>query len=593
MTEPRAVQPQFVSSLDGTRIAVYETRGPSPDSPVVVCIHGYPDHAGVWDGVVEALAARFRVLAYDVRGAGRSQAPGSRAGYELDRLAEDFRAVLGLLPEGRAVHLLGHDWGGIQAWHFATEPSLAGRIASLTTVSGPSLDHAGHWMREGLRHPGRRMRAVLAQQRRSAYIGLFLLPKVPELAWRARLLDRAVRTSRADYRRDLREKLNGLNLYRANMRIRRRDVPRRTEVPVQVLAPVADRFVTPALQLDAPLPFTHRFFPRRIAGGHWILTQRPDVIATATAQLIDLVESAVAAPSLRRCEVKRSVPHSRPRRTGPGRGQPFAGQLALVTGGGSGIGRATALEFARRGADVLIADIDEAAADQVADEVRALGRSAQALRLDVADEQGWAELAALIRTDFGHLDVLVNNAGIGMAGSFLQTEAADWERILDVNLHSVIHGCRLFASDWVTAGHPGRIVNIASAAAYSPSRTYPAYATTKAGVLMLTQCLRAELAVHQIGVTAVCPGFVDTNISRTTSHVGLDEAAERVKQDRAVRSYRRRNYPPAKAARRIVAGVEANKPVVYVTAEAVAFRLLDRLLPGLQRTIARVDLTEL
>ena len=135
-------------------------------------------------------------------------------------------------------------------------------------------------------------------------------------------------------------------------------------------------------------------------------------------------------------------------------------------------------------------------------------------------------------------------------------------------------------------------MNVASAAAFAPSRTLPAYSTTKAAVLMATECLRAELDSHDIGVTAICPGFVDSDITRTTTYVGVDETAQQAKRDRAVAAYHRRNYTPERVARHIVRAVERNTPVAAVSVESKFLRELNRIAPPLARRLAKVDLSE-
>ena len=130
------------------------------------------------------------------------------------------------------------------------------------------------------------------------------------------------------------------------------------------------------------------------------------------------------------------------------------------------------------------------------------------------------KLAEKVATEYGVVDVLVNNAGIGLSGSFLDTTPEDWRKVLDVNLWGVIHGCRLFGRQMAERGQGGHIVNTASAAAYLPSRALPAYSTSKAAVLMLSECLRAELAGQGIGVSAICPGIVNTNITSTARFAG-------------------------------------------------------------------------
>ena len=142
----------------------------------------------------------------------------------------------------------------------------------------------------------------------------------------------------------------------------------------------------------------------------------------------------------------------------------------------------------------------------------------------------------------------------------------------------------------VCGGAGGTIVNVASAAAYLPTKALPAYATTKAAVLALSQCLRAELAASGVGVVAICPGFVHTNISSTTTFVGLDDTAQRNARQRATALYRWRNFTPQRTAREIRHAVERNVAIAPITVEAKVGLLASRLSPALLRAVARIDL---
>ncbi len=198
------------------------------------------------------------------------------------------------------------------------------------------------------------------------------------------------------------------------------------------------------------------------------------------------------------------------------------------------------------------------------------------------------KLADKVAAEYGVVDVLVNNAGIGMSGSFFDTTPEDWKKVLDVNLWGVIHGCRLFGRQMAERGQGGHIVNTASAAAFQPSRALPAYSTSKAAVLMLSECLRAELAGRDIGVTAVCPGLVNTNITSTAHFAGVDADEEKRRQRRTARWYGLRNYPPEKVADAVLEAVVRNRAVVPVTPEARGAHLLSRFVPGALRRLARV-----
>ncbi|GAA2794159.1 SDR family oxidoreductase [Saccharopolyspora taberi] len=571
-----------VTTDDGISLAVWEKGDPS--KPTVVAVHGYPDNHAVWDGVVAELSDRYRVVTYDVRGAGESSAPRARSAYRLDRLVADLVAVLDAVSPDQPVHLLAHDWGSIQAWHAVTEEQLRSRFASFTSISGPCLDHAGSWMRAKWRRPTpRNLRQVLTQLAFSGYIGFFQLPVLPELAWRTgamtKLLSNVERFDPAagePVRPAVSDGVRGLALYRANM-LNRLGSPgvRRTSVPVQVLAPAGDPFVSTPLQ-TAARQWTGDLRFRRLPGGHWLPRTRPEVVARCASELVEHVESGTETRSLRGA------------RMDAGR---FGGKLVVITGAGSGIGRATALELAGLGAEIVAADVNGRAATGTAELVRQRGGVATAHQVDVSDGDAVERFAADVRERTGVPDIVINNAGIGVAGPFTETTRADWERVIDVNLWGVIHGCRAFAAQMAERGEGGQIVNIASAAAYVPSRALPAYSTTKAAVLALSQCLRGELASAGIAVTAVCPGLVDTNITSTARFVGQDEQDQNRSRRAAKSLYVRRAFTPQRAAEDIVRAMARNTAVAPVTPEAKAALVLSRLTPGLLRAAARIDPT--
>lgn len=264
------------------------------------------------------------------------------------------------------------------------------------------------------------------------------------------------------------------------------------------------------------------------------------------------------------------------------------GSVVVVTGAGGGIGRATALAFAERGAAVVAADIDGEAAARTATLAGVLGAESYHRQVDVGDGPAMEALASWVEAAFGAPDIVVNNAGIGMAGPMLETSVAEWERILSVNLWGVIHGSRLFARQMVDGAQGGHLVNIASMAAYAPSRTYPAYATTKAAVLMLSECLRAELAPANIGVHVICPGLVNTGISATTRYVGTDDAEQDRLRQRAGRLYRR-TLKPEVVADAVLDAVRTGSAVVPVGAWARFGWTLSHLSPQASRRLAAVD----
>ncbi|MEV6022994.1 SDR family oxidoreductase [Streptomyces sp. NPDC052036] len=554
-----------------------------PGRPTVVLVHGYPDSKEVWSEVAVRLAGRFHVVLYDVRGHGRSTAPRPlRGGFTLERLTDDFLAVVDAVSPDRPVHLVGHDWGSVQSWEFVTVRRTEGRIASFTSMSGPSLDHFGHWIKQRLRRPTpRRAAQLLGQGARSWYVYLLHTPALPELMWGGplgrrwpELLRRAEKVTGGGHPAPTlpTDAAHGAWLYRDNVRPRLRH-PRTdayAHAPVQLITPLEDPFLSQRLddELERWVPqLTRRTLPAK----HWIPRTRPDQVASWIGEFVTSVEDGDPSPTANGRYADR-----------------FGGHLVLVTGAGSGIGRATALAFAKAGARVVAVDRDPRSAAGTAEQARLHGAAgAWAEQADVSDEQAMEKLAERVAADHGVVDVLVNNAGIGLSGSFFDTTAEDWRTVLDVNLWGVLHSCRLFGKRMAERGQGGHIVNIASAAAYQPSRALPAYSTSKAAVLMLSECLRAELAGQDIGVTAICPGFVRTNITSTARFTGVDAEEEKRRQRRATRLYGLRGYPPEKVAAAILRAVVRNQPVVPVTPEARALRLVSRFAPSALRAMAR------
>jgi 2-hydroxycyclohexanecarboxyl-CoA dehydrogenase len=244
----------------------------------------------------------------------------------------------------------------------------------------------------------------------------------------------------------------------------------------------------------------------------------------------------------------------------------------LITGAGSGIGAATAKAFAERGAIVLCADLDLAAAEKTAAKCEERGATrAQAYAVDVADRTAMEALA----DEVGAVDVLVNNAGVGMTGRFTAMNEADWTWIRGVNLDGVVNGCAAFGPAMLAAGR-GHVVNLSSALGYTPTATEPAYVTTKAAVLALSRCLRADWADQGVGVSAICPGVINTPIIDTTRFLG-DQDDPKVRR-RTTRLFRRGHKPEAVAAA-IVKAVERNRPVVPVGFEAWFGWWMHRYLP--------------
>ncbi|MEW2065848.1 SDR family oxidoreductase [Streptomyces sp. NPDC007346] len=558
--------------------------------PTVVLVHGYPDSKEVWSEVALRLAEQWHVVLYDVRGHGRSTAPKPlRGGFTLEKLTDDFLAVIDAVSPDRPVHVVGHDWGSVQSWEFVTVGRTEGRIASFTSMSGPSLDHFGHWIKQRMARPTpRRVGQLLGQGAKSWYVYMLHTPVLPELAWRGPLgkrwpgiLQRLEKVPAGEYPTASLpdDAAHGAWLYRDNVRARlgRPRADAYAHAPVQLITPTGDSFLSERLYDDLE-QWVPRLVRRSLPAKHWVPRTRPDQLAAWIGEFAAANEAdGRAAPPVRQPVAKGRY------------AERFGGRLVLVTGAASGIGRATAFAFAEAGARVVAVDRDAEGVARTAELARLIGApAAWGEAVDVGDEAAMEKLAEKVATECGIVDVLVNNAGIGLSGPFLETTSEEWKSVLDVNLWGVIHGCRIFGKQMADRGQGGHIVNTASAAAYQPSRALPAYSTSKAAVLMLSECLRAELAEKSIGVSAICPGIVNTNITATARFAGADAAEEQRLRKRATQLYGRRNYPPEKVADAILDAVVRNRAVVPVTPEARGARLLSRLSPGVLRGVARL-----
>ena len=231
----------------------------------------------------------MRVVAFDTRGSGCSDRPNRVSDYRLEQLAEDIGAVIVACTPRAPVHLVGHDWGSVKAWHAAAEPGLQQRIVSLTSISGPCLDAVPLWFGECLRKGLSGWRAIAGMWKSPIYMGVFQVPVVRTLLCRSGIVDLAIRAAeRAETgnrpsdlpRWRARDNWHSVLIYRANLVPHLlHPTPRRAVVPVQVLAPQRDLFVSVASQTAVPAAVASDVQYQLLDGGHWAPVFDPAQIA--------------------------------------------------------------------------------------------------------------------------------------------------------------------------------------------------------------------------------------------------------------------------------------------------------------------------
>ena len=253
----------------------------------------------------------------------------------------------------------------------------------------------------------------------------------------------------------------------------------------------------------------------------------------------------------------------------------FAGKRVLVTGAASGIGRATALRLARDGAELYLTDVNaEGLAATVAD-ARAAGAEVPEHRvLDVSDYHEVAHFAADIHSRHPAMDMVMNIAGVSAWGTVEQLTHLQWRTMIDVNLMGPIHIIETFLPHMVAAGRGGHLVNVSSAAGLLALPWHAAYSASKYGLRGLSEVLRFDLARHDIGVSVVVPGAVNTPLVQSVDIAGVDRDHPRVK--RLVRLFSGHAISPEKVADKILTGVVRNRFLIYTSTDIRALYALKR-----------------
>lgn len=263
------------------------------------------------------------------------------------------------------------------------------------------------------------------------------------------------------------------------------------------------------------------------------------------------------------------------------------GKQVLVTGAADGIGYATALAFAKCGANLIVSDINPDRLCETTRTVTALGVQCLEYIADVSDETAMRGFAEFVHAKVGAVDVLINNAGIGYLGPFLESPLSSWHRMLHVNVMGVVHGCYFFLPKMVEAGGLRRVVNVASLAGISPAPNMSAYAASKHAVMGLCDVLSMELADTEIGVTAVCPGIINTNI--TAARQNVSQAISDAQLNKLQAYYKAHGCSPDVVAAGIVDAVRKGRDILLVGPYAKPMFHLKRISRKLVRAMTLSD----
>ena len=251
----------------------------------------------------------------------------------------------------------------------------------------------------------------------------------------------------------------------------------------------------------------------------------------------------------------------------------YTDKVAIITGGASGIGAALGRELAKRGAVVVLADVNAAGAAEVADSIRTAGGRAQAAGIDVTDAGAVAGMVNRVKSEHGRIDFMFNNAGVAMSGEMRHLTLANWNRVVDINLRGVIHGVHAVYPIMIEQGS-GHIVNTASINGLVTLPLAGPYNAAKHAVVGLSLTLRAEGAGLGVRVSTVCPGFIDTPMKDNMTYVELDKAAGQ-------KALPFKMHPAEACAKDIADGVDKNKALIVITPEAKLLWWLNRLFPSL------------
>lgn len=558
-----------VVNVDGRTVRAL-TAGDRADTPLLL-LHGIGRSLEDWTEQIERLSGRFYVIAVDLPGFGRSARRDGPA--DLATVADGVAGALAALDEDRPCHVIGNSLGGAVAMQLlASHPDL---VASLTLVNSAGFGAEVTALLRMLSLPGIGRRLATRSTPAGARLMERRLFADPSLATRERIdhaLSIAAQPGTGEFLLEMANHLGTMRGVRPQWRTELLAAVAAHPRPTLLIWGDRDR-ILPAAHLGA----AQRQFPDAqvhlfTATGHMPQIERADEFADLITAFVENGPTLSTSVPPVTAKVGHNRVDSRSQRSACMEG--FAGKVAVVTGAGSGIGQALAVELGRSGAKLAISDVDTEGLAVTEERLKAIGAPVKADRLDVTEREAFELYADAVKEHFGKVNQIYNNAGIAYQGDIEVSSFKDIERVMDVDFWGVVNGTKAFLPHLIASGD-GHVVNVSSVFGLFAVPGQAAYNSAKFAVRGFTEALRQEMAInkHPVRVTCVHPGGIKTAIARNaTAAEGIDVAEMAKAFDTKLA-----RTSPEKAAKIILEAVRKDRARVLVGADAKILDVLIRI----------------
>ena len=558
-----------VVNVDGRTVRAL-TAGDRADTPLLL-LHGIGRSLEDWTEQIERLSGRFYVIAVDLPGFGRSARRDGPA--DLATVADGVAGALAALDEDRPCHVIGNSLGGAVAMQMlASHPDL---VASLILVNSAGFGAEVTALLRMLSLPGIGRRLATRSTPAGARLMERRLFADPSLATRERIdhaLSIAAQPGTGEFLLEMANHLGTMRGVRPQWRTELLAAVAAHPRPTLLIWGDRDR-ILPAAHLGA----AHRQFPDAqvhlfTATGHMPQIERADEFADLVTAFVENGPTLSTSVPPVTAKVGHNRVDSRSQRSACMEG--FAGKVAVVTGAGSGIGQALAVELGRSGAKLAISDVDTEGLAVTEERLKAIGAPVKADRLDVTEREAFELYADAVKEHFGKVNQIYNNAGIAYQGDIEVSSFKDIERVMDVDFWGVVNGTKAFLPHLIASGD-GHVVNVSSVFGLFAVPGQAAYNSAKFAVRGFTEALRQEMAInkHPVRVTCVHPGGIKTAIARNaTAAEGIDVAEMAKAFDTKLA-----RTSPEKAAKIILEAVRKDRARVLVGADAKILDVLIRI----------------